>query len=137
MRRKAGHLLILTWLVSLAGCGFYSDETLTAKYKLVAVDVREQMALCWDEGGGLCSFLVGPTLYSAGYDKDYVVAAIHPEGANKAVTQYFYIVRDPKLEARDGPRGENIHGPFNAREYSKEAARLRLPPFTRTFDDLR
>ncbi|NIJ48511.1 hypothetical protein [Rhizomicrobium electricum] len=136
MGRKARHLLIWALLVSLAGCGFYNDEALTAKYKLVAVDAREQMALCWDEGDGVSSFLAGPTLFSAGYDRNYVVAAIHPKG-EKAVTQYFYIVRNPKFEARRGPSSDDIHGPFNAQEYSKESARLRLPPFTRTFDDLK
>ncbi|HXC56001.1 MAG TPA: hypothetical protein VNU97_11955 [Rhizomicrobium sp.] len=136
-------LVAVACVLAISGCGFVDDETLVGPYKLVAVDVREDMSLCWQSlDGKVCEGIVGPTLFAAGFNDDYVVAAVHPsvfpKPPNKSVTQYYYVIRDRRNEGKDfGPPPKNVKGPFNARDYATERARLHLPDLVHVFDDLK
>jgi hypothetical protein len=133
-------LLPMALLMACSACGFVSDETLDGPYRLVAVDDRQDMSLCLSVGQN-CSGdgLPGPTVYSAGADRRFVVLARHPIGdqgvVERDVTEYYYIVRAPD-EAR-GVRPENLKGPFNLLQFAQERRRLGLPGFSLTFDDLK
>ena len=125
-------------LLLLSGCIFAAhDEVLVGRYKLVAIDIREDMAMCWSLDGGGCvgDGLPGPTLFAAGFNDKYIVAAVHP-GSRKDVTQFFYVVRDPQNEDKLLPQ-HTIKGPLSQSEFEVERSRLSLPGFTRTFSKLK
>ncbi len=125
----------------LSGCGFVQDEVLVGRYRLVAVDIDEDMSLCWSLEDGNCvgDGLPGPTLFAAGFDDKYVVAAVHPRPkfetpTNRDVTQFFYVVRGNESNAF--PNHE-IKGPFDEAAFEAEKARLGLPTFPRVFRGLK
>ena len=133
-------IAFISFPLFLSGCGFVHEETLVARYKLVAVDIQQDMSLCWSLDSGDCvgDGLPGPTVFAAGYDDKYVVAAVHPDQADKKVTQFFYVVRDPRNENTNlGLRYAEIKGPFSESQYETEKSRLRLPDFSRTFAQLK
>ncbi|MCW0196734.1 hypothetical protein [Sphingopyxis sp.] len=136
---------VIVGIFLIAGCtpfsGMVHDETLVGPYRLAAADVDEDMSICWSGPGGVCvgDGLPGPTVFAAGYNEKYLVAAVHPrkfpDEPDRVITQYFYVVRSSD-EARKLPYG-GIKGPFDEAAYNAEKARLRLPEFTRTFENLR
>jgi hypothetical protein len=123
--------------------GFVHDETLVGPYRLVAVDSDDQMMICWTvpntHGDCLGDDLPANTVYAAGFDKRYVVAAGHPpvfgKPRDKSVTYYYYVVRSPD-EWNKFPYGR-IKGPLNKAQFETDKAALHLPEFSRVFDDLR
>jgi len=129
----------------MAGCtpfsNFVHDEILIGPYRLVAVDGEEDMALCWSISDGSClgDGLPGPTVFAAGYDSRYLVAAVHPsefpQAPDRSITHYYYVIRSSDENQRLPYSG--IKGPFNEAAYNAEKTRLRLPEFTRVFDNLR
>jgi hypothetical protein len=137
-------VLVLGAAAITAGCGngFVHDEKLAGPYHLVAVDEMEQMALCRSLDGGDCAGdgLGGETVFAAGENDRFITLAIHPrknwpEAADRARTEYYYLIRSSS-EAQDGGREARLMGPFNQRQFATEKARLRLPDFTRVFDEL-
>ena len=125
----------------LSACGFVYDERLAGPYRLVATDVREQMMVCVDIGGGDCvgDGLPGPTIFAAGADARYLVMARHPSTdigrPDRSVTEYYYVVRGPDEPPRD--LRAHVVGPLSRAEFEQARGTLRLPPFTRIFDDLK
>lgn len=144
MRNPTGRLALSPFLL-LAACvpfsGFVHDEVLVGPYRLNAVDTDEDMAICWATPEADCvgDGLPGPTVFAAGFDENYLVAAVHPsvsgQALDKTVTHYYYVVRAPD-EAQKLPYS-GINGPFDEASFKLEKARLHLPEFTRTFDNLR
>ena len=132
-------------LLLLAGCtpfsGMVHDEALDGPYRLSAIDTDEDMSMCWSTPDGACigDGLPGPTVFAAGYDKHYLVAAVHPQRSSappdRSVTHYYYVIRAPD-EAQRLPYS-GIKGPFDQATYTAEKARLHLPEFTRVFENLR
>lgn len=124
--------------------GFVHDEVLDGPYRLVAVDVDEDMGVCLtsDIAAGNCvgDGLPGATVFAAGADANYVVVARHPRKwpspPDRDVTEYYYVERTPD-EAKRGVPAENVKGPFSARQFEQERRRLGLPEFSRVFDQLR
>jgi hypothetical protein len=126
----------LTMLL-LAACGFDYDETLVGRYRLVAVDEVHQMRLCWSMDRGDCEWIIEDTIFAAGYDDKYVVAARHPNESMKSIVEYYYVIRAPKTESKeDGDNDIKVKGPFDRKQYEVEKRRLHLPEFARIFDDL-
>jgi hypothetical protein len=136
--------LVLRWaslacLLCLAGCGFVHDEVLDGPYRLVAVDINEDMMLCRSFGAqGDCADEVGSTVFQAGANSQYIVAARHPrqwpEHSNRSISEFYYIVR----QANEGDSARVlVRGPFSELEFQQEKRRLQLPEFSRVFDDLK
>jgi len=145
MRRSAFALSLVAALPLLLSCiggwGFVHDQTLVGPYRLVAVDTREDMALCRSLEGGDClgHGLPGRTVFAAGADERYLVIARHPsafgEPLNKAVTEYYVVERSPdEADLRFRPE---VLGPFDQAEFDARVRQLSLPGFTIGFDDLR
>lgn len=117
----------------LAGCGFpVRNEKVDGPYRLFAADVVEQTSLSYDLGGDALAGRVSPTVFAAGWNADYVVAARHPcaEACSKpdrGRTEYFYVIR-----AKDGPGATDdaVRGPFDEAGFEAERRRLGLPPLT-------
>jgi len=98
------------------------------------------MSLCWSLDSGDCvgDGLPGPTVFAAGFNDKYVVAAVHPDPSRKSITQFFYVIRNPATENKqNGLPYRGIKGPFTQAEYAAESASLHLPSFTRVFEDLK
>jgi hypothetical protein len=134
-------IVTIALLLLLSGCfGFVHDEVLVGRYRLVAVDGRDQMQMCWsigDHGDCLGEGLPPAMLFAAGFNEKYVVAAVHPSGPQGPTTWYFYVVRDPLNENNKVWVRHDTKGPFSESEYEAERTRLDLPPFTRIFHDLK
>ena len=132
----------LAILLCVAGCGFVTDEVLDGPYRLVAVDVREDMSLCRSiDTRGECSGdgLPEPTVFQAGANSQYIVFARHPRRGNEApdrsVTEFYYILR--QADERSALKPVSVKGPFNELEYQQEKRRLQLPEFSKVFADLK
>jgi hypothetical protein len=108
---------------ALAGCGFVHDQHIDGPYRLVAVDVDEQMAVCYSIPDG-CVGRIGETVFAVGHDRSYIVAARHPAN-NRSVTEYFYLVRS--LDSANADPSASVRGPFDASHFEVERAQLRLP----------
>ncbi|HYC75677.1 hypothetical protein [Brevundimonas sp.] len=130
----------------LAGCfggGFLHDQHLDGPWRLVAVDAWEDMTLCRRLEQSACAgdMLHGPTVFAAGIDERYVVYARHPRtfpnGLERHVTEFHYVIRTPDDDRPGGLKAENIKGPFDEAAFEAERRRLGLPAFTGVFEDLR
>ncbi len=141
----------LTVLAALTGCFAFDtvdDQTLVGPYRLQAIDDMESMAIVWDipGGGTVGDGLPGPTVFAAGYDNRFLVAAVHPQlcppihascpayGINRDVTQYWFVARSPDERERL-PYG-GIKGPFTEDQYAWLKRRLNLPMFSVRFREL-
>jgi hypothetical protein len=132
----------LAILLCVAGCGFVRDDALDGPYRLVAIDISEDMSLCRSIGTkGDCSGdgLPGPTVFQAGSNSQYIVFTRHPrrgnEAPNRSVSEFYYISR--QANEWDARMRVSVSGPFNELEYQQEKRRLQLPEFSRVFADLK
>jgi hypothetical protein len=126
-----------------AGCGAFDvlyDRQIIGPYYLVAIDESTNMQLClrkeaWCEGDGLPA----AAIFAAGGDDRYVVIADHPHrppddlgSVDRSVVEYYYIER-----ARDDRLHGMVTGPLTQPDFELARARLHLPPFTISIDELR
>ena len=144
----ARHWVMTASALALAACLPFAspvhDEALVGPYRLFAADADEQMSICRSVPGSDDCFgdgLPGPTIFAAGGDDRYLVAARHPYGAfddqsmNRGVTEYYYIERLPG-DGGAGTANDRTIGPLTGRQFLHARAKLGLPPFTRLFDEL-
>jgi hypothetical protein len=134
----------LVSLLCLTGCGngFVWDEVLDGPYRLVAIDISEDMSLCRSvDTSGTCvgDGLPDATVFQAGWSSKYIVIARHPRAwprqADRSITEFYYIVRQPN---EMDPRTRVLAiGPLNELEYQREKERLQLPDFSRVFKYLK
>jgi hypothetical protein len=146
MKRASVALMAL----AVSACLFDTihDEQLVGPYRLHAIDTMETMAILWEiPGGGLVGDgLPGPTVFAAGHNDRFLVAAVHPPvcpdigpdcsdfAMRRAVTEYWYVIRSP--DERERIPYDGIRGPFSARQFAAEKARLALPEFSIRFTEL-
>ena len=110
--------LLCTALVT--ACGSVHDQQIDGPYRLVAIDVDEQMDVCYsiqDAGVGRISV----TVFAVGHDASYIVAARHPSN-NRKITEYFYLIRS--LDAPAFDPSASVRGPFSSEAFEAERARL-------------
>lgn len=121
-------LVLVVFALLLGACGFVHDEHIDGPYRLVAIDVLEQMAVCYEVEGG-CVGRIPETVYAVGCNAKYLVAARHPNN-DRSKSEYYYLTR-----ALDSPLADpsaSVQGPFDADAFEAESKRLGLPPLTRT-----
>lgn len=117
----------------LCGCGFVHDERLTGKYRLIAVDVLEQMSVNYSLDASSAAGRINETIFAVGWDQRYIVAKQHPNN-NRTVTNYYYLEM-----AKDSPpadAGASVTGPLTEAEFNLRKTELKLPEFTRAFKEL-
>jgi hypothetical protein len=137
MRAWWGTLLVS---IGLSSCsGFAHDETLVSRYHLVAVDDDGDMMLCWmlDSGDCVGDGLGGPTAFAAGYNKKYVVVAIHPDGPSTKRTKYLVVTRDPAGEQTTYGVPRKVTDYADQKKFEAAKIAWKLPDFTRTLDNLK
>jgi len=133
-KRVAVYSLVLWAVALLSGCSDYALDTewRDGDYRLIAIDTRGQMSLidtsdkAWDG--------IGPTVFSIGADKNFIVVARHPSTNqfgefDRSVTQYFVVGR--------GSPGHPTTGPLSKEQFEHLSRTNALPQFTKTFNDLR
>jgi hypothetical protein len=123
----------LLFTVLVTACGFVHDQKIDGPYPLVAIDVDEEMDVCYSIQDA-CVGRISETVFAVGHDASYIVAARHPSN-NRKITEYFYLVR-----SMDGPVADpsaSVRGPFDAETFEAEKSRLRLPSFDTTISNLR
>ncbi|MYM94455.1 hypothetical protein [Duganella vulcania] len=130
-------LLILLLLTQLVGCWqtVVFDEKITGPYRLSAIDITEEMSVCYElKEEDTCIGRIPEMVFSVGWNENFIVAKQHPSG-NKAVTNYFIL--DRKKDAKYVDPSVTVKGPLSELEYKEKSNLMSLPEFTRTFDDLR
>ncbi len=126
-------IVLLAISALLCSCGFVHDERLTGNYRLIAVDVMEQMSVDHSLDNGSAIGRINETVFAVGWDQRYIVAKQHPNN-NRAVTNYYYLEM-----AKDSPYADpsaSVTGPLTAQEFASKQNELKLPPFTRTIKSL-
>jgi hypothetical protein len=126
-------LALIASAVALASCGFVHDQHIAGPYRLVAIDTYEQMDVCYTLAGGGCVGRVESTVFAAGSNDSYVVAARHPRN-DRGRTEYFYIIRS--LDRAEADPSVAVRGPLDAASFQSEQSRLNLPPLTITIERL-
>ena len=132
MRSLLSATLLMTALF-IADCGFVHDEHIAGPYRLIAVDVSEQMSISYGLGGGSAAGRIHETVFAFGYDKRFIVAKQHPSG-NRSITNYFYL--DMTKDSKYAKPSDSVTGPLTKTEFEEDANRLNLPEFTRTIKAL-
>ena len=134
MRATRFSLGLFAAIAVLTGCGFVANERIDGPYRLVAVDVMEQMNVCYRLGDGNCIERIPQTVFAVGWDNSYIVAARHPEN-DKSKVEYFYIDRAVDGLHVDPPTA--VKGPFDSYSFEQERQRLALPALRRELASLK
>ncbi len=130
MKQKPLWLLIV---LLLSGCmGFLSKENIIGNYYLIAADTEEQMSLSYcdpaDKNG--CIGIIEATVFSVGYNKDYIIAKQHPRvfpnAPNKDITNYFILPIGKK--GTDWGNNYGLIGPLTLDQFNKQGKELNLLP---------
>ena len=53
LRQAPSYVMFAILIMQLASCGFVYDENLTGSYRLVAIDVIEDMSICYSLENGV------------------------------------------------------------------------------------
>ena len=117
----------------IAGCGFVHDEGIIGAYRLIAVDMDEQMGICYDLGDGGAVGRINETVFSYGFDHRYIVARQHPNN-DRSITYYYYL--DMTKDSKYADRSDSVTGPLNEADFALASRQLSLPPFSRTLKHL-
>ena len=117
----------------LTGCGFVHDERLTGDYRLVAVDVLEQMSVSRSLPGGNAIGRIDETVFAVGWNDRYIVAKQHPAN-DRNVTNYYYL--DMSRDSAYADPNQSVTGPLAEAEFKRHQAELKLPGFRRTIKQL-
>ena len=120
-------------MLSGCGLGFSHNEHLIGPYRLIAVDTSEQMTVVYDLGDGGFVGRIPQTVFSVGWNDNYIVAKQHPNN-NRSFTNYYFL-EIAKDSAHAGPK-ESVTGPLTQEQFAVKQAELQLPPFTRTIKSL-
>ena len=120
----------------LSGCwglGLSGEHDLVGAYALWAVDAREQMSLVKKDGRGGGIGVVGPTVFAAGWNNDFIMLMQHPGDAfgkhDKSVTNFFV------LRLKD----EKLFGPLTKAQFEEQRKIFGIPTelgFKLVFHDL-
>jgi hypothetical protein len=129
----AAAVLLLAGIL-LSGCGFVHDEKIIGPYRLAAVDVDQQMSVCYELASGGCIGRIDETVFAVGADARYIVAQQHPSN-DRTVTNYFILVIASDSELADPSK--SVIGPLSEAAFRAKAQSLRLPAFTPTVASLK
>lgn len=120
--------MTLMSVLLVSGCGFVHDEHITGPYRLIAVDVDNQMSISYDLGDGSAVGRINETVFAFGFDERFIVAKQHPNG-DRSVTNFFYL--DMTKDSNYADPTDSVTGPLTEKEFESEAKLLNLPKFSR------
>lgn len=125
--------MTLMGVLLVSGCGFVHDEHITGPYRLIAVDMDNQMSISYDLGDGSAVGRINETVFAFGFDERFIVAKQHPNG-DRSVTNFFYL--DMNKDSKYAEPSDSVTGPLTEKEFESESTRLNLPKFSRTLTAL-
>ncbi len=120
--------MTLMSVLLVSGCGFVHDEHITGPYRLIAVDVDNQMSISYDLGDGSAVGRINETVFAFGFDERFIVAKQNPNG-DRSVTNFFYL--DMTKDSKYADPTDSVTGPLTEKEFESEAKLLNLPKFSR------
>jgi hypothetical protein len=129
---KASSLAWAPLIAMLSGCnvGNAYNRHLVGPYRLIAIDVMEQMSVSYDLGDGSTVGRIDETVFAVGWNERFIVAKQHPKNDRK-VTR-FYIL-DMTGDSRNSDPSVCVTGPLTQDEFDSKRGSLKLPGFTETF----
>lgn len=127
-------ITVVFLITQMASCGFVSDEKLIGPYCLVAVDLDQQMSICYQIDKGDCVGRIPETIFALGWDEHYIVAKQHP-AKKPPITNYFVI--DISRDSKYADPAVSVIGPLSASEFEEKRVLLGLPAFIRSIDSLK
>ena len=126
-------LLLPVIALLFCGCGYAHDEKLTGPYRLIAVDVDEQMDVSYSLPKGSAIGRIPETVFSVGWNDRYIVAKQHPKN-NRSITNYYYL--DMSRDSAYADPSASVTGPLVESDFLPRRAELGLPDFSRTIKAL-
>ena len=126
-------LLMMLSCLLIAGCGFVHDEVITGTYRLIAVDMDEQMGICYDLGDGSAAGRINETVFAYGFNNRYIVAKQHPND-DRSITYYYYL--DMTKDSKYADPSDSVTGPLNEGNFALASRKLSLPTFSRILKHL-
>lgn len=126
--------MALVGVTLLSSCGFVHDEHITGSYRLIAVDINEQMGISYDLGGGSAVGRINETVFAYGFNKRFIVAKQHPKN-DRSIINYFFL--DMTKDSKYAEPSASVTGPLNQKEFEEATKRLSLPRFSRTISALK
>jgi hypothetical protein len=133
--------LFLCCIICLCtACRHEYKKALCNGYALYAYAADEDMCVIYCDKYG-CLDIIGPTVFSVGYDKNYVIAkqhpAIYPEKENKRITNYYII----SLKQSISWKNPNVAmGPLNEKQFAEWKQKLKIADtlsFSTTFNNVK
>lgn len=121
-------------ILLFAGCGFVYDVRIDGPYRLIAVDVEEEMSVCYSLPGGDAVGRINSTVFAVGKNEEFIVAQRHPNG-DRSVVEYYYLIRANDSVYADPTN--SVRGPFAKSEFEEATLHLKLPSFSKTLRRLK
>ena len=116
----------------IGGFGFAIEEKIIDNYYFTALDSGEGCTLSYhEETENGYSPIIKPTVFAAGYNKDYIIAKQHPliEGrpeSDKSITNYYIVPRKKEINNWTEYYGLII-GPLTELEFKEKRKELGIP----------
>ena len=140
MKRVKYCLIAIVCLSSMIGCDSFNQKQLIGNYYLIESSYKEDSkSLSYSLGSGNFNDVVSQTVFSVGFNEDYIIAKQHPKKykvpANKSITNYFIIA----MKDSSSYYGK-VNGPFTESEFLVAKKSLGISgklKFTIVFEDLK
>lgn len=127
-------VIILILLVFILCQDIAHNERIIGRYYLIAIDDNEQMHVSFQVDNNNSVGIISQTVYSVGFNKNYIIVKQHPQG-NRKITDY-YIVRIYHEMTYWPEKG--VIGPMTKDEFNKKRHELNISniKFTRVIKSL-
>jgi len=116
---KIVKLLLLFLALFLSSCGSGDFVKLNDRFALWATDDRADVSLCFLEFGHYWVGIVGPCIFAAGVDDNFIILKEHPatlDGINRKVTLYYILPLKNSINSVEEAR-EKVIGPLTEKEF--------------------
>ncbi|WP_422359756.1 hypothetical protein [Reichenbachiella sp.] len=141
MNSISKYLIILFTVIILTRCGAAYKEELVKNHYLIAVDVHQQMSIAYHTPDDRETYitLIGATIYSVGYNEEYIIAKQHPYNiynSNKSRQTNYFIL--PVKKTMEWETNNGLIGPMNKLQYLSKKEELGIDglTFSKTFEHL-
>ena len=119
--RATASIVAACLLTGCSGIGLSGEYNLVGDNALWAVDAREQMSLVKKDGKGGGIDIVGPTVFAAGWNNDFIMIMQYPGNAfgahDKSITNYFIFRM----------KEEKLLGPLHEDQFEEQRRTLGVP----------
>ena len=129
-------LTILLATVILSSCwGFAEEIQIIDRYHLLAVDIDTDMSLSYKLKDGNYVGIVDQTVFSVGFNDDYIIAKQHPDNDHNTINYFILpIIKNYTYSPDDG-----LIGPLTMKQFETKTKELGIAQltFTKTIEKLK